>query len=110
MEKNQKKTLDLKSVKHINGVVDSKPVAKEIKFEIDGVEHEYQVFCKRVSFAQAQEIHNKENFNIAFISACIVDEQGKELFTYEQAGDLQSSLATALLMAVLEVNAPKKKS
>lgn len=105
-----KKKLNLSSMKAVNGFVEANAHPVDIEFEIDGEKHEYQVFVRKFRFDTFTGLSNNEDASINLVWKGIVDENCKELFTYDQACSLHPGLATALINAVTEVNTFKKKS
>lgn len=102
--------LNLTALKKVKGFVDNAAVKTEVKFEIDGVEHEFEVYCRKFRFDTFTNLNASENASVNMVLKGIVDENGKDLFTYEQACSLHPNLATALIRAVTDVNTFKKKN
>lgn len=109
--------MKLNDLKKLGGVVSAAPVQKEItwkKVDESGVEQEYKftVFVIKHSFGTIEQIYaDKEDRSkaAAFIAKSIrLGEKGEEVLTYEDAYQLESSLATQFLGAINEVNGTGK--
>lgn len=105
-----KKKLNLASLKTANAFIDTNAVATDIKFEIDDIEYEYQVYCRKFRFDTFTGLDQGENASVNMVYKGIVNEDGTDFFKYEEACSLHPNLAAALVKAVVEVNTFKKKS
>lgn len=105
-----KKKLNVAALKSANAFIDKSAIPVEVQFEIDGVEHEYQVYCRKFRFDTFTGLDQGENASVNMVYKGIVNEDGTDFFKYEEACSLHPNLAAALVKAVVEVNTFKKKS
>lgn len=122
VEKKEPVNLTIETIKKKGGIVDSKPVRKKIVWRqayqnddggIEVDEYDAYVFVRRQSFKVFSKfLKHSDNYdeNCVLVAECIAkDETGKEnLFTLEQAEDIETSLLSALVVAINEVNVKKK--
>lgn len=111
--------MNLKELKARGGFVSPAPVKKSVTWkhvDDNGVEQEdtFDVWVVRLSYGMIDSLYSGEDArsrNAALISEAVrLGESGKERFTYQDAYQLQPSLARALMLACAEVNAlPKPK-
>lgn len=104
----------LKELESMGGFISTKPVPKEIKFDIDGKEYTASVFVKRLSVGDFESlfINDKEERSrtAKLISEAITLDEGRERIPFQKAYQLHPALAGAMVKAFNEVNESKKAS
>ena len=94
--------MNLAEIRNAGGFIPAEPVKVEIKWK----EHTFDVWVKRLSFGEVENLHAAEGGpNIRrMISAAILLGEDKEPITYEEAFQLEVSLAMVLIDAFNSVN------
>lgn len=110
--------MDLKQLKAKGGIVTAVPVPKEVTWihrdETTGesIEDVFTVHILKQSFGSIERLFlgaADRSRSAAFIAACVLfGEGGKERISYEDAFQLDPSLAAALVVAANEVNSTGK--
>jgi hypothetical protein len=110
--------MDLKQLKAKGGIVTSVPVAKEVTWVHrdqetgDQVTDTFTVHILKQSFGSIERLFTNtsdRSRSAAFISECVrFGEGGKEAISYEEAFQLDPSLAAVLVVAANEVNGTGK--
>lgn len=111
--------MNLKELRSRGGFVSVAPVRKSVtwkRLDEAGVEQSdtFDIWVVKLSFGMIETIsapEEKRARNAALIHEAVrLGDDGKERFTYQDAYQLQPSLARALIVAVAEVNKlPKPK-
>ena len=108
--------MDLDTLRKRGGIVPSEPVKKEVSWthpDKNGknVTDTFTVFVRKHSFGQIEKLlatdtkHPDRSRAAAFISESILlGEDGSETLSYEDAFQLDTTLASVLMTAVNEVN------
>jgi hypothetical protein len=108
--------MDLKQLKAVGGFASSKLIpVKKIWETPDGEKVDIEFFVIRRSFGQAEQFYKltQEKKDISVSSTLISEavrlgKDGKERLTYEQAYELEPSLATLFFEGINEASSPKK--
>lgn len=106
--------MNLDDLKKIGGVVSSAPVPKSVKWvkkEDDGTEQEFEftIHVLKHSFGSIEQIWNDKDESrsraASYISKTVrLGEGGKDPISYDDAFQLEPSLAAAFIAAINEVN------
>lgn len=107
--------MDLKSLKDKGGIVSSALVPKEVTWKHTddaGEEQEdtFTIHVRKASFGTMEKLfvgNDDQSKSAALISQSVLLDGGKEALSYEDAFQLDPSLAAVLMKAVNEVNARK---
>lgn len=107
--------MDLKKLQELGAFVSGAPVEKEIRFTLDGAEYTATIMVKRLSvgvFERAYVDKNKGKYSHSarLISEAVLLDGGREQIPLEQAEQLQTPVANAMMEAFYEVNGGKKAS
>jgi hypothetical protein len=114
--------MDLKQLQELGGFVPKAPIKRSVKWQPlnedgtpKGDELQFDIFIRKLSFGSLERLFDdKQPMDRARMSAYIADavclgEGGKQRLSYQQAFDLEPTLATAFMSAVGEVNGVKKE-
>lgn len=105
--------MNLEELKSAGALVSAEPVEKKItwtKVGEDGTEkvHTFKVFIKRRSFGTVEKMFSGDSDrsrSAAMIAETVLlGKDGKECFSYDDAYQLEPSLAFAFVAAINEVN------
>lgn len=105
----------LQDLKTLGAFAAEKPVRKEIHFEIDGTEYDAVIHVRQLGIGGYESIFTEDGDHRsqsakAISEAILLGEKGDERISFEQAYRLKTALASKMLEAFNEVNAPKKPS
>ena len=104
--------MNLKQLKQAGAFVSAEPVAKEVVWSHKNdagevVEDRFTVYIKRQSFGTIEQLWSGDSDrsrSATFISASVLLGEERESMSYEDAYQLDPSLAHALVKAINEVN------
>ena len=103
----------LKELRSLGGIVDPKPVQKDITFRIGEDDVTASVYIKRLGVGEYEAIResredSKSLTALIIATAVTLGDEGKEKIPYDVAFNMAPSLANALVLKFHEVNNPKK--
>jgi hypothetical protein len=114
--------MDLKQLQELGGFVPKLPIKRPVTWQPvnddgtpKGDELTFDVFIRKLSFGALERLFDdKQPIDRQRMSAYIADavslgDEGKQRISYQQAMELEPTLATALMNAVGEVNSVKKQ-
>lgn len=102
--------MNLKELKAAGGFVPAEAVKRSVVWErAPGDEVTFDIYVKRLSFGSVERMLTETNENRSrsaeLIAACVrLGENGADALTYDDAYNLEPSLAKAIGEAVREVN------
>lgn len=101
--------MKLADLKAKGGFVPSAPVAKEVEWDKDGEKLAFTIHIKRHSFGTIERLFADKDDELsrsaAYIAASVcLGAGGKESMSYEDAYQLEPSLAAVFIKAINEVN------
>ena len=113
--------MDLKQLQELGGFVPRAPIKRPMKWQPlnddgtpKGDELTFDVFIRRLSFGKLEMLFDEKHqpLDRARMSAYIADavslgDDGKQRISYQQAMELDPTLATVLMSAIGEVNGAK---
>lgn len=95
--------MNLAEIRNAGGFIQGQPERVPVKWR----EYEFDVFVKRLSFGDVERLFNGEDDrsrSAAMIAACVLMGENKEPISYNDAYQLEVTLATKLIEAVNQVN------
>lgn len=101
--------MDLKELKGKGGFVPSALVKKSVQWEHNGETLDFDIFVRRLSFGVIEKMlannDNEQSRTSMLIAACIcLGDGGKESLSYDDAYQLEPTLARVFADALKEVN------
>lgn len=106
--------MDLKQLKAKGGIVSSALVPKEVTWKHTDEEGEHEdtftIHVRKASFGTMEKLfvgNDDQSKSAALISQSVLFDGGKEQISYEDAYQLDPSLAAVFMKAVNEVNSRK---
>lgn len=104
--------MKLEDLKSAGAFVKDAPVKKSITWRnLEGKTHKFDVLVKRRSYGQIEETLTTEGKarGAITIAESVMGDDGAAVFTYEEAYNLEPTLASKLLKVIGEVNAVDQK-
>ena len=102
--------MNITELKAAGGIIAAQPVKKRVTWEREGAEPvEFDVHVRRLSFGTLERLLTAEtddrSRSAAYLSATVLlGDEGSEPLTYDDAFQLDPSLAAVLMTAVRDVN------
>lgn len=99
--------MNLAEIRNIGAFVSTEPVKQEIEWK----EHRFDVFIKRLSFGDVENLYGSDDRSRSarMISTAILLGENQEAISYEDAFRLDVGLATKLIEAFNAVNGLDQK-
>jgi hypothetical protein len=114
--------MDLKQLREMGGFIPSKPVKRTVTWQpLDdngqpaGDQLTFDIHVKKLSFGAIERLMDERNVDRARMAAFISDsvslgEEGKEKLSYQDAYQLDPTLATVFMQAVSVVNGTARQA
>ena len=108
--------MDLNRLRELGGFVPPTPEKQEVTWQpIEGEPVTFSVHIKKLSAGTIEKLWSKTGQDRSHMAALIAEavmlgDEGKERLSYDQAFDLDPSLAESLILAIDTVNPLKRRS